>query len=107
MGVYCLTTQSKQMLILLQRSFSGTLVSLPPSVAVTLSPSLSVIGVRMGMLFVPIAAGLLVGNPIAGALVRSGWINLQVFCGVVVACSGVSVLAARVAKVGLRFKVKA
>ena len=61
----------------------------------------------MGMLFVPIAAGLLIGNPIAGALLRSGWVDLQAFCGAVVACSGICVLCARLAKVGLKFNVKA
>lgn len=61
----------------------------------------------MGMLFVPIAAGLLVGNPIAGALLRSGWVDLQAFCGAVLCCSGICVLGARLAKVGLSLKVKA
>ncbi len=61
----------------------------------------------MGMLFVPIAVGLLVGNPIAGALIQSGWIDLQAFCGATVACSGICVVIARVAKVGWGLKVKA
>lgn len=87
--------------------FSGTLVSIPPTVAVTLSPSLSVIGVRMGMLFVPIAIGLLVGNPVAGALLRTGWLDLQMFCGVAVALSGLCVMGARIAKVGVAIRVKA
>ena len=75
--------------------------------AVSLSPSLSIIEVRMGMLLVPIAVGLLVGTPIAGALLHSGWIDLQVFCGVTVACSGIYVIGARFTKVGLSLKVKA
>ena len=61
----------------------------------------------MGMLFVPIAAGLLVGNPIAGALLHSSWVDLQAFCGAVLGCSGIFVLGARAAKVGLNLKVKA
>ena len=61
----------------------------------------------MGMLFVPIAAGLLVGNPIAGALLRSGWVDLQAFCGAVLGCLGICVLSARLAKVGLDLKVRA
>ena len=86
--------------------FSGTLVSLPPTVAVTLSPSLSVIGVRTGMLLVPISAGLLFGNPIAGALLRTGWIDLQAFCGAVVALSGICVMVARYAKFGSTIRIK-
>ena len=61
----------------------------------------------MGMLFVPIAVGLLVGNPIAGALVRNGWVDLQAFCGATVACAGICVIATRFAKVGMSPKVKA
>ena len=75
--------------------------------AVSLSPSLSVIGVRMGMLFVPIAIDLLVGNPIARALLRNGWIDLQSFGGATIAFSGICVIGARVAKAGLAVNVKA
>ena len=59
------------------------------------------------MLLVPIAIGLLVGNPIAGALLHSGWIDLQAFCGATIACSAIFVIGARFAKVGLSPKVRA
>ena len=61
----------------------------------------------MGMLFVPIAIGLLVGNPIGGALSSKGWVELQVFCGTIVAVSGICVTIARIAKVGWKVKVRA
>ena len=61
----------------------------------------------MGMLFVPIAVGLLIGNPIAGALLRNGWTDLQAFGGATVALSGICVIGARVAKAGLSPNIKA
>lgn len=69
--------------------FSGAIVSLPPTALVTLSPDLSVIGTRMGMCFSFAGFGLLIGNPIAGALLNSssaGFTGLKAF-------SGASVLA--------------
>ncbi|EEH34837.2 hypothetical protein PAAG_05884 [Paracoccidioides lutzii Pb01] len=48
--------------------FSGALVSLPPTVIASLSPDLSLVGTRMGMCFWFAGLGLLIGNPIAGAL---------------------------------------
>ena len=61
----------------------------------------------MGMLVVPIAIGLLVGNPIAGALNPKVWVDLQIFCGGIIALSGVCVVIARIAKVGWKVKAKA
>lgn len=48
---------------------------------------------------IPQAAGLLIGNPIGGALVHGqSFIGLQVFCGVTVMASGCFLLAARLAQ---------
>lgn len=48
---------------------SGAIVSLPATViATTLSPDMSQVGTRMGMSFTFASLGLLIGNPIAGAL---------------------------------------
>ncbi len=87
-------------LCLLYGSVSGAFVALTPPCAITLCPSLSVIGVRMGMLSVPVSAGLLIGNPIAGALVKISWTSLQSFCGAALAVSTVFLMAARVKKDG-------
>ena len=91
--------------------FSGTFVSLPPTTIVTLCPSLSVVGVRMGMNFALAAIGLLIGNPIAGAILRSGsgeaWHGLMGFCGACVALAALSMVAARVSKVGFNVMAKA
>ena len=92
--------------------FSGTFVSLPPPTVVTLSPSLAVVGVRMGMNFALAAVGLLIGNPIAGAILGSGtttqaWDGLKGFNGASVALATVFMVLARVAKVGWKLTAKA
>lgn len=46
--------------------FSGTFVSLQPTSVVTLSPSLSIFGTRMGMSTLCAGLGTLVGTPVAG-----------------------------------------
>ena len=82
--------------------FSGSFVSLSATVvATTMCPNMGVVGVRIGMLSIPTAIGLLIGNPIAGAILKSGWVNLQAFCGAVVGISTLCMIAARVAKVGM------
>ncbi|GME47589.1 MFS monocarboxylate transporter [Neofusicoccum parvum] len=79
--------------------FSGTFVSLPPTTVVSLSPSLGVVGTRMGMSFSFAAFGILVGNPVAGVILRSaGWLGVQIFCGVCVATAAVACVVARLAK---------
>ncbi|KAI9871970.1 MAG: hypothetical protein M1830_002209 [Pleopsidium flavum] len=91
---------------LLYGFFSGTFVSLSSTVTITLCPSMSLIGVRIGMLFVPTAIGLLIGNPIAGAILPHGWPALEVFCGVAVALATGFMVAARVKKYGCGLRVK-
>jgi len=85
---------------------SGAFVALSPPIAITLCPSLAVIGVRMGMLFVPISIGLLIGNPIAGALVKTSWTALQAFCGASLALSTALLVATRVTKSGWSLKAR-
>lgn len=62
-------------------------------------PNMGVVGVRIGMLAIPTATGLLIGDPIAGAILKSGWVSLQAFCGTMVGLSTLCMIAARVAKV--------
>lgn len=79
---------------------SGAFVSLSPTMTIALSPDLKDIGGRMGMIFMFCSIGLLTGTPIAGAIVPSGWVGLQVFCGATVAVSTVGLLVARWLKFG-------
>ena len=74
-----------------------------------LSPNLATIGIHLGMSFVIAGCGLLVGEPIAGAILRGHgrWVGLQACCGVLLTLSGLSSLAARIAKVGTKWNAKA
>ena len=51
--------------------FSGSIVSLIPTALAALSPDLSRVGTRMGMCFSFAGFGLLLGSPIAGAILRT------------------------------------
>lgn len=85
--------------------FSGSFVSLPASVIVNLSPSMGVVGTWMGMVFTVAGIGLLIGSPIAGAILGPGdtYVGLQSFCGASVLVAGIGLYFARVASVGTKF----
>ncbi|KAG0646092.1 Aspyridones efflux apdF [Hyphodiscus hymeniophilus] len=81
--------------------FSGAFVSIPPTVIVRLSPSIGVVGTRMGMCFALGGLGLLCGSPVAGQLIKqSGFDAAIYFCGAAVAMGTVCMIAARVSKMG-------
>ena len=81
--------------------FSGTFVSLIGPIVSSLSVGTPhLIGTRLGMATSFAGVGLLVGNPIAGAILEGGgWVGLQVWAGSLIVASGLCVLCAR----GLRF----
>ncbi|KAJ5670773.1 uncharacterized protein N7477_006136 [Penicillium maclennaniae] len=49
---------------------SGAIVSLPHTIVARITPDMSIVGTRMGMCFTFAGLGLLIGNPIAGALLN-------------------------------------
>ncbi|KAL8883867.1 MAG: hypothetical protein Q9215_007961 [Flavoplaca cf. flavocitrina] len=79
-------------------SFSGAVLALPPTVIVALSPNVRFAGTRIGMSFGAAGLGVLVGNPIYGAIVDipSGkFVGAQGFAaGMMMAGSGL-ILASR------------
>ncbi|KAK1767215.1 putative major facilitator superfamily transporter protein [Phialemonium atrogriseum] len=64
---------------LLYGAFSGGVVSLTPSVVVALSPDMGRVGARMGMSFLATGISILIGTPIAGAILgdfsESRWLG--------------------------------
>ncbi|KAI0029301.1 MFS general substrate transporter [Vararia minispora EC-137] len=83
--------------------FVGSFVSLPAAALANLTSDIKVVGTRMGMSFTCAGIGVLVGNPIAGALIdleAESFVRMQVFCGVILLASGLFMAAARVAKTG-------
>ncbi|KAI1400226.1 MFS general substrate transporter [Hypoxylon fuscum] len=73
--------------------FNGGVTSLPPSAIVSLTPDMSLLGTRMGMAFGFISLAILVGTPIAGAILRDGnddtlWKGLIAFSAATLAVGG-------------------
>ncbi|KAI0044864.1 putative MFS monocarboxylate transporter [Auriscalpium vulgare] len=90
--------------------FSGTMVSLSPSVLVGLSPDPKFVGTRVGMSFSIAGLGILIGNPVAGALLNIGegkFVHAQVFGATITMAGAICIVASRVAKVGYSLRVKA
>lgn len=72
--------------------FSGAFVSLPPPVLIALSPNRALMGTHMGMAFAGVACGVLVGTPIAGAILkRYGYDAIWIYGGVFT-CAGAFVM---------------
>ena len=88
--------------------FTGCFVSMPPPIVVSLSPSLETIGARMGMVFSIGGLGILIGNPVAGAILGSptGYLALQAFCAACITAATIFAVAARVSKVGFSLHTK-
>lgn len=82
---------------------SAGLITLPATiVAVSMCPDIRQYAVRMTMPMIPISIGLLIGNPIAGAILPYGWHALQGFSGASVLVCTLTAFAARVVKVGVK-----
>lgn len=97
--------------------FSGGLMALPPAVLVALSPSLNQIGVRVGMALTIGSLGVLIGSPIAGAILsrqsshdRTGiegsldYTGTLVFTGIALLVCGGLMSATRVIKKGAKLE---
>jgi len=87
---------------------SGPFVSLPIPVIASVSPDKNVLGTRLGMSFAFIGFGVLIGEPVAGAILGSSlnWAGLIIWCGVMLMASSVIIGAARVVKTGPVLKRK-
>lgn len=94
---------------LLYGFFSGTFVSLPPTIIIQhLSPNRGLIGTRLGMSFSIVAVGALIGNPIAGAILDArGFSSVWIFGGALVLAGTGFMALSRVLLVGGRVFVKA
>ena len=86
--------------------FTGAFVSLHGPVIVSLSDDISRIGTRIGMLLGFAAVGVLIGNPVAGAIQRNdgSWVGLQIWTGVLMILSSTFFSATRILKFGLKSK---
>ena len=86
---------------------SGAFVSLGGPICFNLCRNIGNIGTRLGILTSLCGIGLLVGNPIAGAILdRGDWMGLQIWAGFLILISTAFQLATRVAKRGWCFTRK-
>ncbi|KAI1652980.1 MFS general substrate transporter [Daldinia decipiens] len=81
--------------------FNGGVASLPPSAIVTLTPDLGRLGTRMGMLFAFIGIAVLIGTPIAGAILKDvnddgAWRGLIAYCATTVFVGGLGFVSTQV-----------
>ncbi|KAI0032639.1 putative MFS monocarboxylate transporter [Vararia minispora EC-137] len=91
---------------LLYGFFAGTFVSLTSAALVNLTEDMRLVGTRVGMSFTCAGAGILIGNPVAGALINipaGDFARMQFFSAALVMASGCLFVAARFAKVGMRW----
>lgn len=76
-----------------------------------MSKEVATLAARMSTAFMAAGVGSLVGSPIAGAILATeggnNWTILQVWSGGLLVLSALSVLGARIAKVGVRVNAKA
>ena len=85
--------------------FAGAFMGLPAAGVARLSSDHGKIGTRLGMTLAFVGFGVLVSNPIAGAILgeNRNWVGL---CGTLLAVSGTSMAASRIVKVGFELAVR-
>jgi predicted MFS family arabinose efflux permease len=89
--------------------FAAGIQSLFPATLTSLTDDPKRAGVRMGMVFSVVSFAVLTGPPIAGALISKAegrYVYAQIFAGSSMVLGFATLVAARVAKAGMRLKVK-
>ncbi|KAL2813543.1 monocarboxylate permease-like protein [Aspergillus granulosus] len=81
---------------------AGAFMGLPAAGVVSLSSDKSKIGTRLGMTLAVVGCGVLVSNPIAGAILngQGEWAGLITWCGALLMASFFTMAASRVCKIG-------
>ncbi|KAF2426260.1 MFS general substrate transporter [Tothia fuscella] len=88
--------------------FSGTFVSLPPTIIVQMTANRGLIGTRLGMCFFIVSFGVLIGSPIAGAILDArGFTSVWIFGGTLTVAGAAIMFGARVAFKGWNLMIKA
>ncbi len=81
-------------------SCAGAIVSVPSAVVAKLTTSMHEVGTRMGMCFLFQGIGVLIGTPIAGAIIKlheAYYVRAQIFCGALLVAASVFMLMSRIA----------
>ena len=89
-------------------STAGAFMGLPAAGVVSVSNSRSNIGARLGMTFGTVGCGVLIAEPIAGAILgrpEGGWLGLVAWTGALMLAGSMFLVAARTAKVGCKLRM--
>ena len=87
--------------------FSGTFVTLGGPIVFALTADADTIGTRFGMLTGVCGVALLIGNPIAGAILDHGsWLALQLWAASLLLAAALFIACARIAKYGADLRMK-
>jgi hypothetical protein len=75
---------------------------------VTLSPTLDVVGARIGQCTLLFGCGLLIGQPIAGTILSSTgrYLGTEIWCAALISAGAAGVVFARIARGGLKLTKK-
>lgn len=95
--------------VVLYGFFSGAFVSLPGPAVASITKDMSKLGSRMGTSFLFSGLGILIGNPVAGALIdleKASFWKAQTWCEVLVFVAMFSMLGSRIAQTGFRLWAK-
>jgi MFS family permease len=87
---------------------SGAIVSLPPTIVARLTPNMSILGTRIGISFIFAGTGLLIGNPIAGALLDLEYAvfwKAQLFSAIMLTAAAIFFMWVRLLKQGEGWKI--
>lgn len=88
--------------------FSGAFVTLGGPIVFALTSDPDIVGTRMGLMTAVCGVAMLIGNPIAGAILDSGsWLALQIWAGSLLFAAALFIAWARVARYGAGIRVKA
>ena len=88
--------------------FSGAFVTLGGPIVFALTTDPDSVGTRMGMLTSVCGVALLIGNPLAGAILDNGsWLALQIWAGSLLLAAALFIAWARVSRYGASLKAKA
>ena len=84
--------------------FSGGMLALPPASMSSLTKDMSHFGARMGLCFVGMAVGSLIGTPVTGAIIGpdrnagdGNWDGARIWSGTTILAGGLLMAASRVA----------
>jgi len=87
--------------------FAAGIQSMFPATLASLTTDLKKAGVRMGMCFSVVSVAALTGPPLAGALIQSNggnYLHAQMWAGAILTCGSLTLVAARITKIGFTFR---